>query len=265
MINHILKISFKVLSTLFILSFFSTFTAFSQKKERSFYQIKIYHLKSQQQEERVDQFLENAFLPAMNRNGVKHVGVFKPIKKDSVQKIYVFIPFKSYNQCQKIEQSLQSDKQFLSAGRDYIDSQHDNVPYSRIESIFLSAFEGMPQANKPALSGPKRDRVYELRSYEGPTEKYFVNKVQMFNKGDEIGIFNRLGFNAIFYGEVISGSKMPNLMYMTSFDNKAERDKHWKAFGSDPDWKKLSAMPEYKNNVSHIDITFLYPTEYSEL
>lgn len=28
--------------------------------------------------------------------------------------------------------------------------------------------------------------------------------------------------------------------------------------------KKLSAMPEYQNNVSHIDITFLYPAEYSD-
>lgn len=265
MINQIFKFSFKVLSTLFILSIFSTYTAFSQKKERSLYQIKIYHLKSQQQEERLDQFLENAFLPAMNKNGVKHIGVFKPIEKDTIQKIYVFIPFKSFNQFQKAEQSLGTDKQFLSAGKDYLDSPHDDVPYSRLESILLTAFEGMPEASKPALSGPKKDRVYELRSYEGPTEKYFINKVQMFNKGDEIGIFNRLGFNAVFYGEVISGSRMPNLMYMTSFENKAERDKHWKSFGGDPEWKKLSAMQEYKNNVSHIDITFLYPTEYSEL
>ena len=32
---------------------------------------------------------------------------------------------------------------------------------------------------------------------------------------------------------------MPNLMYMTSFENKAARDEHWKTFGSDPEWKKL--------------------------
>ena len=30
---------------------------------------------------------------------------------------------------------------------------------------------------------------------------------------------------------------MPNLMYMTSFDNMAARDEHWKAFSSDPLWK----------------------------
>jgi hypothetical protein len=57
---------------------------------------------------------------------------------------------------------------------------------------------------------------------------------------------------------------MPNLMYMTSFENKEARDMHWKSFSADPEWKKLSALPEYQHNVSHIDITFLRPTLYSD-
>jgi len=90
------------------------------------------------------------------------------------------------------------------------------------------------------------------------------NKVEMFNKG-EIQLFEKLGFNAVFYGQVIAGGKMPNLMYITSFDNKASRDQHWKTFGSDPEWKVMSALPQYQNNVSKIDITFLTPTSYSKL
>lgn len=58
---------------------------------------------------------------------------------------------------------------------------------------------------------------------------------------------------------------MPNLMYMTSFDDMAARDAHWKTFGADPYWKELSARPEYQNNVSHIDIVFMHPTGYSDL
>jgi hypothetical protein len=57
---------------------------------------------------------------------------------------------------------------------------------------------------------------------------------------------------------------MPNLMYMTCFENKADRDDHWKSFSQDPYWKKLSSMPEYQKNVSHIDIIFLRPTDYSD-
>ncbi len=87
----------------------------------------------------------------------------------------------------------------------------------------------------------------------------------MFNVGGEVALFERLNFNAIFYGEVLFGSKMPNLMYMTSFENKAARDEHWKTFSSDSFWKTLSARPEYQKNVSKIDIQFLTPAEYSDL
>jgi hypothetical protein len=45
----------------------------------------------------------------------------------------------------------------------------------------------------------------------------------MFNEGGEIELFKRLNFNAVFYASVISGSRMPNLMYMTSYESKADR------------------------------------------
>lgn len=86
----------------------------------------------------------------------------------------------------------------------------------------------------------------------------------MFNEGGETAIFKKLNFNAVFYGEVIAGSRMPNLMYMTSFENMEDRKAHWKSFSSDPDWKKLSGREAYKNNVSKIDITFLRPADYSD-
>ncbi|MBD0368070.1 MAG: NIPSNAP family protein, partial [Flavisolibacter sp.] len=79
-----------------------------------------------------------------------------------------------------------------------------------------------------------------------------------------IKLFNRLGFNAVFYASVMSGSRMPNLMYMTTFENKAVRDEHWKAFSDDPEWKALSAQPQYQHNVSRNETVFLAPTDYSD-
>ena len=87
----------------------------------------------------------------------------------------------------------------------------------------------------------------------------------MFNEGGEVPLFKRVEFNAIFYAEVINGSHMPNLMYMTSFNNMAERDAHWKLFSADPEWKKLSALPEYQNTVSKNDTVLLNSAEFSEL
>ena len=122
----------------------------------------------------------------------------------------------------------------------------------------------MPKMQASPLDGPRAERVYELRSYESATERLYLNKVDMFNAGGEVKLFDRLDFNAVFYGEVISGAKMPNLMYTTTFSDQASRDTLWKTFFDSPEWKELKANPIYQHNVSHIDIMFLYPTEYSD-
>jgi hypothetical protein len=232
-----------------------------------FYELRIYTFKSSEQLQRTEAYLEKALLPALHRQGNSRIGVFRPTETDSTfgKKLYVLIPHKTLAVFDKQESVLAKDKAYLESGKDYLDAVYGEPPYKRIQIILLKAFSGMPLAAKPDLKTPVNERVYELRSYEGHTEKIYRNKVDMFNSGDEVGLFKRLGFNAVFYGEVVSGSNMPNLMYMTTFENQASRDAHWKAFVEDPQWKSLLAMPQYKNNVSRIEIFFLRPTTYSDL
>ncbi|HEU4862106.1 MAG TPA: NIPSNAP family protein [Chitinophagaceae bacterium] len=231
-----------------------------------FYQLSIYHFSNTTQEKMLDSYLENALLPALHKLRMKNIGVFKNHSNDTLsdKTLYVLLPARSTEDLFKIPIKLNADKDYQSAGAAYINAAHTSPPYARMETILLQAFSLSPKLKVPALKEPRRNRIYELRSYESATEKIFQNKVKMFNEGDEIGLFKRLNFNAAFYGEVIAGSKMPNLMYMTCHENQTSRDANWKAFVDDPFWKKLSAMPEYQHNVSHIDILFLYPTEYSD-
>ncbi len=258
---NLLNLTFAVLMMLVVLP------AYSQDTDGEYYQISIYHINDQGQEKRVDNYLKNAFIPAAHSMGIEHVGVFKPVETDSTagKLIYVLVPFASVDQFVELPRKLQNDQKHSSNGKDYVDAAYDNPPYARMETMLLKAFSGMTQHKVPELKGPKSKRVYELRSYEGPTEKLYFNKVKMFNDGDEVGIFDKLQFNSIFYGEVVAGSHMPNLMYMTSFDNMESRDQHWDAFRADPAWKTLSAKSEYKNNVSKSEIFLLHPTDYSDL
>ena len=236
--------------------------------KQEFYSIRVYQLKDAGQEAKVDQYLKSALLPALHRQGITEVGVFKPVGNDTAvtRRIYVLIPVKSLQQYTALSATLTKDTRYLADGKDYLDAPHDNPPYLRMESILLQAFPDMPHHAAPgSLQGTPSEKVYELRSYEGPTEKYFDNKVQMFNAGGEIPLFDRLGFHAVFYASVLAGSHMPNLMYMTSFENMASREQHWKDFSADSVWKKLVADPQYQHNVSHIDIVFLHPAPYSDL
>lgn len=234
-------------------------------KNESYFQLKVYHFTTAAQEATIDSFLQYHYLPFLHSSKLTNIGVFKAIANDTAadKKIYVFIPFKSLKDWEKFaEQPVENT---LPGGAGYVSTAYNNPAYIRFETILLKAFPLMPAMAASKLTGPKSERVYELRSYEGPTEMYFRNKVKMFNEGGEITLFDRLGFNAVFYSEVVAGSRMPNLMYMTSFENMKSREEHWKAFTDDPAWKKLSADPQYQHNVSHIDITFLRPAEFSDL
>jgi hypothetical protein len=86
----------------------------------------------------------------------------------------------------------------------------------------------------------------------------------MFNAG-EVPIFRRAGLTPIFFGETVVGAKMPSLIYMLTFPNISARDAAWASFGKDPEWKTLSADPQYRDNVSAISDIILQPTSYSQI
>lgn len=244
--------------------FLLTTTLFAQ--QRDIYELRTYHIENTEQEALLDNYLEKAFIPAAHKNGIAKVGVFKPVtsQPDAGQTVYVLIPFKSLEQKLELSEKLINDESYKALGKDYIKAAFDKPPYKRVEVTLLQAMTGQPHFTESKLTGPKKDRVYELRSYESATERLYQQKVKMFNSG-EIDIFENLDFNAVFYSEVISGANMPNLIYMTTFKDMDSRDAHWKAFGVDPAWEAMKDLEEYRNTVSRNDARLLYPTEYSDL
>lgn len=248
------------------LIFVFTMAQFVTAAGRDFYQIQVYRLNSKAQEARVDNYLEKAYLPALHRAGIKTVGVFKPVAADTTsgKQIIVWLPLTSADQLDKLQTTLAKDIAYQTTGADVLNASFDNVAFLRKESTLLKAFPEAPAFFIPKHNTKPSERIYELRSYEGPTENLFRQKVKMFNEGGEIKIFKSLGFNAVFYAEVISGSTMPNLMYLTTFSDMASHDAHWNAFRDHPEWKKLSALDEYKHTVSKAVKLLLSPTDYSD-
>ncbi|MGH2562985.1 MAG: hypothetical protein ACRDE5_00615, partial [Ginsengibacter sp.] len=117
-----------VFIVLFLISVSSSLIA---KSQPDFYQIKIYHLKNEDQVAQVDAFLQNAYLPALHRKGIKNIGVFKPIANDtaSVKFIYVLIPFKSIEQWRSMNDELNKDKTYTDASENFMNTPSDKAPY----------------------------------------------------------------------------------------------------------------------------------------
>ena len=254
----------KALLLLFFISF--SFRSFGAPKQM-YYEIRIYTVTGAAQEGRVDAFLRDAYLPALHRAGISKAGVFKPVETDTAsfgKLIYLFVPFKTMDEYAELPGILGKDKAYAEAGKSFIEAPFDNPPYARHQSILLKAFEFMPQFAAPSFTTPVTERIYELRSYESATEAKAAKKIQMFNQGGEIGLFAKLKFNAVFYGEVLAGIEKPNLMYMTTFQDLKTHDELWKSFGGSPEWKQISGLEEYKNTVSTIHVHLWHPTSYSD-
>ena len=262
----ITKIITTSLATL-LLFMFVTFNGFSAAPAKQmYYEIKIYRVSQPSQLETIENYLKDAFIPAVHRAGITNVGVFKPVEADTAfgKMIYVFIPYKTADQFTSLLSALENDKTYQEAGKAFLDAPYNDPPFIRYESVFLKAFKNMPEFRVPSYTTPRKDRIYELRSYESATEAKAAKKIEMFNEGGEIGIFEKVGSNAAFYAKVIYGSRMPRLMYMTTYADMKSHDDHWTAFRNSVEWKTLSGKEEYKNSTSKTNPYLLHPTDYSD-
>lgn len=228
-----------------------------------YYELRVYELDDQTQQKLVEDYFQNAAIPALNRLGSKNIGVFTEMKPAAQTKIFALIPFASPEAYLKMQDNLLKDNKYLQNGSAYLQAPATAPAYKRIESSLLQAFSSTPKIVLPE----KKQRFFELRRYESASELTGKKKIEMFNQAGEAAIFKRLNFNPVFFAETLIGEMRPNLTYMITFDSMEDHDAKWKSFGGDPEWKKISSMPEYsdKKNVSRITSTFLTPTVYSQI
>jgi hypothetical protein len=245
-----------------ILLLLCTLTAnISAKPNQEYYEFRVYTLNSPDQRQQVEDYWQHAAIPALNKMGVKSVGVFREAEPGEAPKLYVLIPYKSLSQFEQINDKLLKTPALQKGGAAYLNASFESPAYARVESSLMKAFTHLPQLEVPE----KKDRIFELRIYESHSEKFAKKKIEMFNEGGEIEIFRETGLQPVFFGETLIGSQQPNLTYMITAPNMEEHKKHWKDFVDHPDWKALSAKPEYANTVSKITNVFLVPTTFSQI
>ncbi|UOE46988.1 NIPSNAP family protein [Mucilaginibacter sp. SMC90] len=232
-------------------------------KATEYYELRTYNLKNQEQQKLVEDFLKDTAIPALNHLGVKHVGVFIEMKPEGQTRLFVLIQYNSLAHFSTVTDSFEANPELQAKGSAYLNASAESPAYERIESSLLKAFVHMPHLEAPE----NKSRIFELRQYQSATEAAGKKKIEMFNDQGEIDVFKRLGFKPVFWGETVIGSQRPNLTYMITFDDLEAKSSHWKAFGSDPEWKKISAVPEYADAllVNKITSTMLVPTAYSQI
>jgi NIPSNAP len=235
-------------------------------KQRLYYELRRYQLVDGPQKKICDAFFQNALIPAANRAGIAPVGVFNLTVGSGTPAMYVLLPSASLDALVNLEAHLANDAQYMSAGTPFLSAPAVAPAYQRIESQLMIAFEKIPGITLPAATATNAARLFELRTYESPSDLDHKRKVEMMQSGEEL-IFAKAGFTQVFYGDTLIGGHLPNLTYMLSFENLAARDQHWTAFGTSPDWKAMQANPRYafEDIVSNISNFILTPAAYSQI
>lgn len=232
----------------------------SKAVKKELYEWREYEIRFGSSQATLHEYLEKSLIPALNKFGVKTVGVFKETGKTEPAKVYVLIAYPSFEEYVSINASVKKDESFIKSSEAWNKVPAEKPIYNRINTSLLSAFDGLPNLKVPA----KEPGIFELRTYEGYSEDAVARKVKMFNE-EEFPIFYRTKLTPVFFGEAIAGPNLPCLTYMITFKNMEERDKNWAAFGADADWKKVSNDPKYANTVSNIRRVFLEPLPYSQV
>jgi hypothetical protein len=230
---------------------------------REFFQIRRYNLMSGPQLKRAESYLGDALIPALKRMGLGPVGAFKlDIGQDSPA-YYLLIPGSSVETLAELDLRLGKDEEFLKIAAPFWNATAAEPASRGVEVSLLKAFEGWPKLTPPA----SRDkRIFQLRTYESPSQGDHVRKVEMFNSS-EIEIFLKDDFHPVFFADTLTGSRMPNLSYMMSFSGMAELEAKWDVFRNDPAWKKLSTSPRYAFDqiVTNISNLMLSPLGCSQI
>ena len=233
--------------------------------DRECYELRTYEMPTGNRKAVLNEYLEKAFLPALNRLGSRPVGVFTVVSGSNALNLFVLVPHATLESFVAAPGRLAADAEYQKAAAAYLTTSIDNPAYTRYESTLLWAFKNVPRVRVPAETAGNRPRIFELRIYESHSETAALKKIEMFNEGGEIGIFDKVGLRSVFFGQTLIGQRQPNLVYMTVHQDMAAREKTWDDFRNSPDWKALSSNAVYANTVSATTVIFLRPAAYSQI
>src|SRR6185503_4000268 len=112
-----------------------------------------------------------------------------------------------------------------------------------------------------AFSAQKDPRCYELRVYYATPGK--LNDLHARFRDHTLKIFENHGISNVGYWVQMENPDH-KLIYLLSYPSREAREKSWKEFFADPEWKAAQKASEANGKlVANVESTFLTATDYS--
>lgn len=220
------------------------------------------YLKNGTQPGRIHEYLSKAALPALSRVHAGPKIVLEAVVASHMPQVAIIAGFDSLAHFGAVREKLQAGKEYPAALEAW--ERGEEPPYEHYSASLLEATDYCPEVK--ADPDRKTPRIFELRVYHSPTWRQLAALHERF-AGPEIRIFHRVGVRPILYTQTLFGQQMPNLTYLIPFENLAEREKAWTAFGADPEWAKVrkESIDKHGQISSVIQISLWRATPYSPI
>jgi hypothetical protein len=132
--------------------------------------------------------------------------------------------------------------------------------------VGLCAVGWICYAEAPARGEKKVDnRVFELRTYYAADGK--MADLHARFRDHTCKLFEKHGMTIIgFWSPDKADDAQKKLIYLLAFPSKEAKDKAWKEFQADPDWKTARAKSEENGKlVDKVESVTMNPTDYSAM
>src|SRR5262245_21367936 len=128
--------------------------------------------------------------------------------------------------------------------------------------LLLLAFAPLAALAAPVPVDGVDTKVYEMRVYYAAPGK--LDALHARFRDHTTKLFEKHGLTNVAYFVPVGENKDNKLVYFISAPSKEARDKSFKEFVADPDWKKAAAESEKDGKlVTKVESVFLTATDYS--
>lgn len=238
---------------------------------RQLFELRTYRISDAAKRDLLVKTLDEAFVPALNRQGFKPVGVFtwddvKGSDKAFDHTVFLLIPYPTapFFSPYSISERLLADKRFVADASAVVKAPLAERVYEIYESSLLWGFPTCPKLETP-VSASNPDRVIQLRYYLSHNIDRNAWKIKMFDERGELRLFRECGMAPVFFGEAIFGTQMPNLTYMLAFENMQAKEAGWKKFVNHPEWHAMRDEPAFAETATKCINVMLKPSKGSQI
>lgn len=197
------------------------------------------------------------------KHDIQNIGYWVPLENTDNKLIYL-LAYPSREAHDKSWKAFGADPDWKAA---YKASEANGTLVKKVEFIFTQATDYSPEEDKSAGTEP---RVFELRTYKAAPGK--LNDLHARFRDHTCKLFEKHGIQNIGYGVPMDKDKGADdtLIYMVAHKSKEAAAESWKAFASDPDWKKAKAESEAKAGgpltvEGGVKSVYLKATDYSPI